>query len=338
LSSLQKIAVATVLLVLVGSTAFANPSGYVLLKYDDDGGTFTSNVSLPYHAQGDAYGVKFNPWGTTGLRTGDNARWVQICTVMVYLCPPPSFDPYEQTIHILKDDGTGRPDWANPVWVSQPFHLFIGSGWYTIPVNVSNPEYPHDGLWVNKADVPMFWVYSKSGVGWQNEFQIADGTPDAPVNTQWFNSNQITAPGDIKTRVVVNKHDFAAIGIVQPTRDNEGYIHPTGFALNVSGWAEPSVPLRFYIMDATGAVVYDETQFWDAVDEQYPVRHDFSFNPIALPDGDYQAYFQVMYEGSAGGNFSIRHDRNYSNDLFRGFFTLMEEKKLTPNRAPKKLD
>jgi len=120
-----------------------------------------------YTASGQGYGVEYKPFTTANVKVGDEwDSWVQICTVWVHLCPPPTDN--QATAHVVilpaKDlpssDADWGPDFENPIWTSEEFPLATSCMWYPIPVNrndlpgkwAKQSGFDNDGVWVNAQE------------------------------------------------------------------------------------------------------------------------------------------------------------------------------------------
>jgi len=170
-----------------------------------------------FTAPGEGYGIMVEPQVVAGDVADDINRWVQICTVKVHLCPPPTDANAEAYVVILheavdgSDNGLGYPDWTDPIWVSDNFPLFTGCDWYTKAVNRNDNipgthfagsvnswplvgGYNNDGVWVNRGAYSSFndygglriWIFGVIDLGWSSAFQCYDNAPNMPPSTQWF--------------------------------------------------------------------------------------------------------------------------------------------------------
>jgi len=313
MSSLSK---AALLLVVTAVVAFGGWSpGRVELQYDNEANTPLIKVGYP--SNGTGFGVQFNPWNGSDARE----RWTQLCTVKVRLCPPP-VDGAQERIYILPPKPDGTPDMANPLWISDPFDVRIGEWWHTIPITKPG------GLWIPYSLKPF--VFSLATSAYNTLFQFFDGTKNAPAGTQWWYNGStfslVNNPnvGDIMIRLVIQKHDFTAVGFVAP---QQGDFYPEGIYKNATGFAETNVPIKIVIKtDPDGVIVYEDSKVIAFPAEEFPNNRSEFFRRVVLPEGDYQVWSYMQYHGSAGDGYPVRYDRDTQNDLFRAFFSIVSTK------------
>jgi len=266
--------------------------------------------NLGFANQYDAYGSHFKAfYPTNGIHPDgmDGNRWVQLCTVMVHLCPPPTDANAKAFVVILPGDG-GGPSWDNPIWIGPESDLATGSMWYTFPVNRNQPAvfdvdyYPpydgltnlwpkrtgwdEDGVWVNKLpfdasgnprgakDIYVFAVITE---GWTTAFQNYDNNGvdfSVPANAYFHKVlNSITTfdpPGDLLIKLVFQPHDVEPTGITVP--------YPIGANVwmsmdyqNRSAYVEPNVIKHFQIPDLNvpSTILYDDVEFVDLTGNQW---------------------------------------------------------------------